>query len=90
MFTRTAGPDWLLAFWKEIDDKTFGKGFDCLAEDAIGRLGVAQWNGRRSAPASDWLAYQPEADRPITVASDHRHQPRRDRRPRFQPRPTRG
>jgi hypothetical protein len=29
-FTKTAPPEWLLAFWKEIDDKTFGKGFDCL------------------------------------------------------------
>src|SRR5262249_36495664 len=27
--TKTEPPKWLLAFWKEIDDKTFGKGFDC-------------------------------------------------------------
>ncbi|MGH7056584.1 MAG: nuclear transport factor 2 family protein [Acetobacteraceae bacterium] len=47
-FTRTEAPDWLMAFWKEIDDKTFGKGFDCFAEDAICRLGVAQWNGREA------------------------------------------
>ena len=47
-FTRTEAPDWLLAFWKEIDDKTFGKGFDCFTEDAICRLGVAQWNGREA------------------------------------------
>ena len=33
-FTKTAPPPWLLAMWKEIDDKTFGKGFDCFAEDA--------------------------------------------------------
>jgi hypothetical protein len=33
--TKTAPPAWLLAMWKEIDDKTFGKGFDCFAEDAI-------------------------------------------------------
>jgi len=45
-FTKTKPPEWLLAFWKEIDDKTFGKGFDCFAEDATSRLGVAQWNGR--------------------------------------------
>jgi hypothetical protein len=31
---RTAPPEWLLAFWKEIDDKTFGKGFDSFTEDA--------------------------------------------------------
>jgi uncharacterized protein GlcG (DUF336 family) len=29
--TKTAPPEWLLAMWKEIDDKTFGKGFDCFA-----------------------------------------------------------
>ena len=45
-FTKTTPPDWLLAFWKEIDDKTFGKGFDCFAKDAICNLGVADWHGR--------------------------------------------
>lgn len=44
--TMTAPPAWLLNFWKEIDDKTFGEGFNCFAEDAICRLGVAEWNGR--------------------------------------------
>jgi len=44
--TKTAPPERLLAFWKEIDDKTFGKGFDCFVEDATCRLGVAEWNGR--------------------------------------------
>jgi hypothetical protein len=44
--TKTAPPAWLLAFWKEIDDKTFGTGSDCFAEDATCRLGVAEWNGR--------------------------------------------
>jgi hypothetical protein len=29
-FTKTAAPAWLLAMWKEIDDKTFGKGFRLL------------------------------------------------------------
>jgi hypothetical protein len=42
-FTKTAPPEWLLAMWKEIDDKTFGKGFDCFAEDAVCNLGVADW-----------------------------------------------
>jgi len=46
MFTQSAPPDWLLAFWKEIDDKTFGAGFDCFAEDATAELGIAKWNGR--------------------------------------------
>jgi len=26
-FTKTEPPEWLLAFWKEVDDKTFGKRF---------------------------------------------------------------
>jgi hypothetical protein len=47
-FVKKAAPDWLLAFWKEIDDKTFGKGFDCFLEDATCRLGVAEWNGRET------------------------------------------
>ena len=33
-FERTAAPRWLLDFWKEIDDKTFGRGFDCFVDDA--------------------------------------------------------
>ena len=47
-FMKTAPPEWLLAMWKEIDDKTFGKGFDCFAEDAICNLGVADWHGREA------------------------------------------
>jgi hypothetical protein len=47
-FTKKAAPDWLLAFWKEIDDKTFGKGFDCLTDDAVCNLGVADWHGREA------------------------------------------
>jgi hypothetical protein len=47
--TKTAQPGWLLAMWKEIDDKTFGKGFECFAEDAICNLGVADRRvGKRS------------------------------------------
>jgi hypothetical protein len=44
--TKTAPPQWLLHFWKDIDDKTFGSGFDCFVEDATCRLGVAAWNSR--------------------------------------------
>ena len=46
--TKIAPPEWLLAMWKEIDDKPFGKGFDCFAEDAICNLGVADWHGREA------------------------------------------
>ena len=46
--TKTATPDWLLAFFKEVDDKTFGSGFDCFAEDATLHLGVAEWAGREA------------------------------------------
>ena len=47
-FTKTAAPEWLLAMWKEIDDKTFGRGFDCFAENAVCNLGVADWHGREA------------------------------------------
>ena len=47
-FTKTAAPAWLLAFWREIDDKRWGDGFDCLAEDAVCNLGVADWHGRET------------------------------------------
>ncbi|MGA7325479.1 MAG: nuclear transport factor 2 family protein [Rhodomicrobium sp.] len=47
-FTKTNPPEWLLAFWKEIDDKTFGKGFDCFAANAVCNLGVADWHGREA------------------------------------------
>jgi hypothetical protein len=48
IFTRKDPPQWLLDFWKEIDDKTFGKGFDRLAHDAVCNLGVADWHGREA------------------------------------------
>jgi hypothetical protein len=47
-FTKRPAPDWLLAFWREIDDKTWGKGFDCFKEDAIANLGVSDWHGREA------------------------------------------
>ena len=51
-FEKKPAPDWLLAFWKEIDDKTFGAGFDCFAEDAVCNLGVADWHGREEIRAN--------------------------------------
>lgn len=51
-FERTGAPDWLLAMWREIDDKTFGDGFDCFAEDAVCNLGVADWHGREAIRAN--------------------------------------
>jgi hypothetical protein len=47
-FTKTEPPQWLLDMWKEIDDKTFGAGFDCFTEDAVCNLGVADWRGREA------------------------------------------
>jgi hypothetical protein len=47
-FTKMPPPQWLLDMWKEIDDKTFGKGFDCFAENAVGNLGIADWHGRET------------------------------------------
>ena len=32
--------------WKEVDNKTFGKGFDCFLENATCHMGVAEWKGR--------------------------------------------
>src|ERR1700761_5074656 len=51
-FTKTAPPQWLLDMWKEIDEKTFGKGFDCFAENAVCNLGVADWHGRETIRAN--------------------------------------
>jgi hypothetical protein len=51
-FTKMAPPEWLLAMWKEIDDKTFGKGFDCFADNAVCNLGVADWHGRETIRAN--------------------------------------
>ncbi len=48
VMTKTPAPEWLLRFWREIDEKTFGAGFDCFAEDATCRLGVAVWDGREA------------------------------------------
>ena len=50
--TRMAPPAWLLAMWKEIDDKTFGAGFDCFAADANCNLGIADWHGRENIRAN--------------------------------------
>jgi hypothetical protein len=51
-FTKMDAPAWLLAMWQEIDDKTFGAGFDCFAEDAVCNLGVADWHGRETIRAN--------------------------------------
>ena len=47
-FTKSAPPAWLLDFWKEIDNKTWGNGFDCFAPNAIANLGVSDWHGREA------------------------------------------
>jgi hypothetical protein len=51
-FHRTQPPEWLMAMWREIDNKTFGAGFDCFREDAICNLGVADWHGREAIRAN--------------------------------------
>jgi hypothetical protein len=33
--TKTTPPEWLLAFWKDIDDKTFGKEFNLMARSPV-------------------------------------------------------
>lgn len=49
--TKAEPPRWLMAMWKEIDDKTWGKGFDCFAENAVCNLGSADWHGREAIRA---------------------------------------
>ncbi len=61
-FTKTDPPEWLLAMWKEIDDKTFGKGFDCFAEDAVCNLGVADWHGREAIRNNLRAIHRPRLD----------------------------
>lgn len=51
-FAKTPTPEWVLAFWKEIDEKTWGAGFDCLAEKASAHLGVGDWHGREAIRAN--------------------------------------
>lgn len=67
-FTKTAAPDWLLAMWKEIDDKTFGKGFDCFAADAVCNLGVADWHGHE-AIRENLRAFIDKGFTPVTTSS---------------------
>src|ERR1700679_746817 len=67
-FTKTSPPDWLLAMWKEIDEKTFGKGFDCFAENAVCNLGVADWHGRE-ATARNCAPSSTKAPRRTTTSS---------------------
>lgn len=51
-FTKKPTPAWLLAFWREIDDKSWGAGFDCFADDAVCHLGVADWHGKEAIRAN--------------------------------------
>jgi hypothetical protein len=48
IFTKTEAPAWLMSFWREIDNKTWGDGFNCFADDAVCNLGVADWHGREA------------------------------------------
>src|ERR1700728_2840009 len=51
-FTKKEPPQWLLAMSKEIDDKTFRKGFDCCTDETVCNLGVADWKGREAIRAN--------------------------------------
>jgi hypothetical protein len=51
-FKKTAPPEWLLAFWREIDNKTWGEGFNCFTENATANLGVSDWHGREAIRAN--------------------------------------
>ena len=56
-FTKMPTPAWLLAFWKEIDDKTWGAGFDRFANDSTCHLGVADWHGTATSAGSCLARY---------------------------------
>jgi hypothetical protein len=40
--TKKGPPEWLLAFRKQIDDNTCGKGFDCFPPAAIALIAATQ------------------------------------------------
>jgi hypothetical protein len=69
-FTKTAPPAWLLAFWKEVDDKTWGKGFDCFAPNAIANLGVSDWHGREAIREKTSAPLSTRGLRPIMRSSN--------------------
>lgn len=70
IFSKKQAPDWLLTFWKEIDDKTFGKGFDCFTEDAVCNLGVADWHGREAIRENLCVPSSTLASRRSTTSSN--------------------
>src|SRR3569833_788005 len=41
-FKKTAPPHWLLAFWREIEDKTWGEGFTYFTENAVANHSVGK------------------------------------------------
>lgn len=67
-FTKMEPPQWLLDMWKEIDDKTFGKGFDCFTDDAVCNL--AAWRiGRVAKQFTPTLRPSSIPDSPRGIAS---------------------
>lgn len=78
LLTKKEPPRWLLDMWKEIDDITFGKGFDYFTEDAVCNLGVADWKGReairahRSASCDRVLGWRLTEDLPRCRGHDTR------------------
>jgi len=47
-FENRPTPEWVLAFFRELDAKTYGAGFDILTTDAEAQLGVHRWSGREA------------------------------------------
>ncbi|GJG89366.1 hypothetical protein tb265_45470 [Gemmatimonadetes bacterium T265] len=41
-------PDWVTAFFRELDGRMYGTGFDILADDVDVQLGVHRWRGREA------------------------------------------
>ena len=63
-FTKMAPPQWLLDMWKEIDEKTFGKGFDCFAENAVCNLGRRRLARTRNDPCQSARLHRHRIHRP--------------------------
>ena len=47
VFEKKSPPNWVVAFFKQIDDKSFGSAFDVLADDIDVNFGVFEWHGRK-------------------------------------------
>lgn len=48
LLRQAPAPEWVVAFFDELDGRTYGAGLDILAEDAEAQLGAHRWRGREA------------------------------------------